>query len=261
MDRQTKSELIDSLLREVLTEITDDPKNFIADTFDIEKAIMGEPKFRSIAGKIVKNILKKRQEDGIDKSEFTDKLYNELQNGKNLIWTDTIGVVTEDAYNEKLRELEAFEKKIERDMKRNLYDSIYLNLSFPSDIVDGNVFAEYLRIKTIKNSDGSENDIEVQINISNLLLLPKVIKDLEFYETEDIYDYIRVDIIDSIRDFFVCALNDSILLRDDAKKEYSKIITDDKGTDLIGIKGIINKMSGGLSYYGKLLISEDDFMN
>ena len=86
-------------------------------------------------------------------------------------------------------------------------------------------------------------------------MLPKRIKDLRFYETEDIYDYMGIEIVDSLGDLFVCESNGGAKIKsDNHNKNYLGTLVDVDNVDLLGIK----KAKTGLSktYIGELLIPE-----
>ena len=209
-----KTELINELLEEIVKKLKIRDNVFYSDNYSLSDAIIKNTKFRAIAGKIINEILDDRQAGGISRSKFDDKLYKRLLDGETIIWSDITGVVPEKEYDKKIKQLETAEEMIGAKLKTKLITTILSDLTIDSKIVGGRVFV---------------NDT------AKTLLLPKIIKDLKFYETEDIYDYMGIEILDTMIDFFICISNDGAILKSDThNKNYVGTLVDSENVDLVG---------------------------
>jgi len=235
MDNTRKGNLIDELLEEVVEKILDRPEMYFPSNFSLKDIVLENKIFRQKASKIIDKILTERQSRGIVKSTFDDTLFDELvKGGKTVVWSDVTGVVLESDYNASISELESLEKEIGDEMKAKLIDNIISTLAVKDSIINGYFFA--------KNKNAT-------------VLLPKRIKDLQFYETEDIYDYMGIEIVDSLGDLFVCESNDGAKVKSDShNKNYLGTLVSADNSDLIGIKEA--KAGVNKTYIGILLIPE-----
>lgn len=234
MNSTKKGDLIDELLEEIVINISDKNDMYFPTNFALKDIVLENKNFRQKASKIIDKILTERQSKGIVKSKFDDKLYDQLLDGEVVVWSDITGVVCEKDYDAQINELETLEKEMGDEMKLKLITTIVNALSVKNDIIGGYFF--------VKNKEAT-------------LLLPKRIKDLQFYETEDIYDYMGIEIVDVLGDLFVCESNDGAKVKsDNHNKNYLGTLVDVNNVDLLGVKEI--KAGVNKEYIGELLIPE-----
>jgi len=229
-----KGDLIDELLEEIVVKISDKDNMYFPTNFILKDVVLKNKSFRQKASKIIDKILVERQSQGIKKSKFDNKLYDQLLDGEVIVWSDVTGVVSEKEYDGQIVKLEKLEKEMGDKMKENLISSIIKVFAIKNEMINGYYFAKS-KIAT--------------------LLLPKRIKDLQFYETEDIYDYMGIEIMDALDDLFVCESNDGAKIKsDNHNKSYLGTLVDANNFDLLGIKQI--KTGVNKTYIGELLIPE-----
>ena len=233
MKANKKTELIDEMLKDVVETITNYADTYFATDYNLQESVLNDSPLRAKAGKIIATILDARKAEGIKKSVFDDDMFAKLVDGETIVWTDVTGVLVEGDYKDTITQIEQDEEDTSGKMKSDFIQKVISSLSTKSEILEGNVF-------TVAGTDA--------------ILLPKVIKDLEFYEPEDIYDYAEVEIVDSLTEFYVCDSESGITFKMTGNKTGELI--DASGTALIQI---VNSEYNALeTFFGKLLIAESD---
>lgn len=229
-----KEALIDDLLRETVTIIEQRDNMYFPTNFSLNDIVLKTKSFRTFASKIIDTIITKRQANGIKKSVFNDKLFKDLMDGKTIIWSDITGVVPEKKYEDEIKKMAEVEEKISDSLKEDLITSILKKLSIKNELIDGYFFST--------NKDA--------------ILLPILVKNAKYFETEDIYDCFGIEIIDNIKDFFICISNNGVVINiEDNDSNYVGSLVSKDNVNLMSIKRINNGLNK--EFIGELLISED----
>jgi hypothetical protein len=235
VDKKQKRKFIDELLTGMVDGIIETDNVYISANFDLKAAVLKNRSFRSNAEKAVEEILDERNEEGIVKSSINDKLYKKLMKGEVIVWSDCTGAVEEKKFDDTLKGIQNREEKMTNKIKDEITKQIITKLAIKNGIINGYLFS----------SAGK-----------GTILLPSDIKNLKFYEPEDIYDYMGVEIVDRIKDLFVCISNDGAeILPDNHNKKYIGTLVDANKKDLIGIEKL---KSVNLKFSGELLMSESN---
>jgi len=233
MKPNQKTALIDEMLTDIVEIILAKSDNYFASNFDLKEVTIANKAFRAKASKLITKILSERKEQGMKNSEFNDELFDQLIDGKTIVWTDVTGVLLEDDYDKEITRIENEEGNVSSIMKEDFVKRITKAFSVRNDVLDGNVFST---------------------NIVNLILLPKTISNLELYEAEDIYDYMEVEITANVADFYVCNPINGIKFKYTGNRQ-GKVVSL-KGKTILTVTLDTNDRINPVN--GKLFISEDD---
>jgi hypothetical protein len=235
MEDTVNKDFVKEMLSNIVNEIVTDDNIYVSENFNLNDAVLNDKKIYKFINNALEDIISKRKDNGQKKSAINDELYEKLMKGEVIIWSDITGSVEEKEYEKFLKDIRENEQRSIEDIKKTIVKLILDNFGSKHEIING-----YLISSTGKKSN----------------LLPSSIENLEFYEAEDVYDYMGIEIDDRIKDLFVCNLtNVAKILPDTHNKKYVGILVSLTGKDLIGIKKVSLTEK---KFVGELLISEDE---
>jgi len=233
VDKKQKIKFVDELLVEVVEQIEKRSDVYISSNFDLKTGILENECLNEHIEKSINKMLQKRNENAIANSVIDDELYKRLMKGRTIVWSDVTGSVMESGFDVALSVIKDKEGKIVCKMNDEIVELIMSKLAVKNDIINGYLI-----------SSAGERQI----------LLPSEIKNLKFYEAEDVYDYMGIEIIDRIKNLFVCISNEGAkVISDTHNKKYIGTLIDANNKDLIGI---IESNRDRKEFQAELLIQE-----